>query len=699
MKKVLLSLLLFVTTLNLNAQFGGAEPVTFEENVIVNGADGTIEFEAYIEDGFHLYSTNIPEGGPAPMEVNYSLVEGAEIVGELTPSDGAVTEMDQMFEMMVSYFSESAVFTQKVKFLGGKYRIKGTLRFQSCSDSNCVPGRYDFDITGEAVVEKPVVKEVAKPVAPAVKKEEKPAAPVKKEPVQPAKKAEEPAPVAVAQPVAPVVEEAKPAEVVAVAENKKENSLWEPVVEVIAMQNEAEETGNRSIWITFILGFGGGLLALLTPCVWPIIPMTVSFFLKRSKGRKQAIREALIYGASIIVIYLVLGLAVTLIFGAGALNALSTNAVFNIIFCLMLLIFGASFLGGFEITLPSSWTNKIDEKAGNTSGLLSIFFMAFTLTLVSFSCTGPIIGFLLVEVSTSGEIFGPAVGMLGFALALALPFTLFALFPSLLKQTPRSGSWMNTIKVVLGFVEIAFALKFFSVADLSYHWGLLDRETFLALWIALFAILGLYLLKIVRLPHDDEDDKKASVPGFFMGLVSIAFAIYMIPGLWGAPCKAVSAFAPPMSTQDFSLYDNSFHPHVDDYELALEMGRREGKPVLLDFTGHGCVNCRNMEASVWSDDRVIDMMRDDYIVASLYVDDRTPLAEPFEVEINGKMVMLETVGDKWTYLQGHRFGANAQPFYVLVDADGNPLCGSYSFNLDVDAYINFLEKGLKKFEK
>ena len=699
MKKVLLSLLLFVTTLNLNAQFGGAEPVTFEENVIVNGADGTIEFEAYIEDGFHLYSTNIPEGGPAPMEVNYSLVEGAEIVGELTPSDGAVTEMDQMFEMMVSYFSESAVFTQKVKFLGGKYRIKGTLRFQSCSDSNCVPGRYDFDITGEAVVEKPVVKEVAKPAAPAVKKEEKPAAPVKKEPVQPAKKAEEVAPVAVAQPVAPVVEEAKPAEVVAVAENKKENSLWEPVVEVIAMQNEAEETGNRSIWITFILGFGGGLLALLTPCVWPIIPMTVSFFLKRSKGRKQAIREALIYGASIIVIYLVLGLAVTLIFGAGALNALSTNAVFNIIFCLMLLIFGASFLGGFEITLPSSWTNKIDEKAGNTSGLLSIFFMAFTLTLVSFSCTGPIIGFLLVEVSTSGEIFGPAVGMLGFALALALPFTLFALFPSLLKQTPRSGSWMNTIKVVLGFVEIAFALKFFSVADLSYHWGLLDRETFLALWIALFAILGLYLLKIVRLPHDDEDDKKASVPGFFMGLVSIAFAIYMIPGLWGAPCKAVSAFAPPMSTQDFSLYDNSFHPHVDDYELALEMGRREGKPVLLDFTGHGCVNCRNMEASVWSDDRVIDIMRDDYIVASLYVDDRTPLAEPFEVEINGKMVMLETVGDKWTYLQGHRFGANAQPFYVLVDADGNPLCGSYSFNLDVDAYIKFLEKGLKKFEK
>lgn len=697
MRKILLSLMLFVTTLNLNAQFGNVEPVTFEENVVVNGADGAIEFEAYIEQGFHLYSTDIPEGGPTPMEVTYSVVEGAEIVGALQPGDGAVTEMDQMFEMVVSYFNESAVFTQKVKFLGGKYRIKGTLRFQSCSDSNCIPGRYDFDITGETVVEKPVVKEEAKPVVPVVKKEEKPAVkPAGKEPVKQEEKVEETA--VKEEAAAPAVEEKVELPVV-VAENKEMSSIWEPVVDKIALQNEAEETNNRSIWITFILGFGGGLLALLTPCVWPIIPMTVSFFLKRSKGRKQAVREALIYGASIIVIYLVLGLAVTLIFGAGALNALSTNAIFNIIFCLMLLVFGASFLGGFEITLPSSWTNKIDEKAGNTSGLLSIFFMAFTLTLVSFSCTGPIIGFLLVEVSTSGEIFGPAVGMLGFALALALPFTLFALFPSLLKQTPRSGSWMNTIKVVLGFVEIAFALKFFSVADLSYHWGLLDRETFLALWIALFAILALYLLKIIHLPHDDESDKKASVPGFFMGLVSLAFAIYMIPGLWGAPCKAISAFAPPMSTQDFSLYDNSFHPHVDDYELALEMGRREGKPVLLDFTGHGCVNCRNMEASVWSDDRVIDIMRDDYIVASLYVDDRTPLAKPFEVEVNGKKIMLETVGDKWTYLQGHRFGANAQPFYVLVDGDGNPLCGSYSFNLDVDAYIDFLEKGLKTFDK
>ncbi len=692
--------MLLFAALQANAQFGNVEPVTFEDNISVNGSEGTIEFEAYIEPGYHLYSTDIPEGGPVPMSVTYRTVEGAEIVGELVPGDGAVTEMDAMFEMMVSHFSDNALFTQKVKLLGGKYRIQGTLRFQSCSDTDCIPGRYDFDITGEAaVVKAEEPKPAAKPEKPAVEEKAAPAQKAEAKPSVPAVKAEEPI---VEAPAAKVEEPAAAPVVEQVAEKPADkNSLWEPVTDKLNRHGEesAADTGSRSLWITFILGFGGGLLALLTPCVWPIIPMTVSFFLKRSKERKQAVREALIYGASIVVIYLVLGLAVTLIFGAGALNALSTNAVFNIIFCLMLLVFGASFLGGFEITLPSSWTNKIDEKAGNTSGLLSIFFMAFTLTLVSFSCTGPIIGFLLVEVSTSGAIFGPAIGMLGFALALALPFTLFAIFPSLLKQTPRSGSWMNTIKVVLGFVEIAFALKFFSVADLSYHWGLLDRETFLALWIALFAILGLYLMKIIRFPHDDADDKKTSVPGFFMGLISIAFAVYMIPGLWGAPCKAISAFAPPMSTQDFNLYDNSFKPHVDDYELALEIGRREGKPVLLDFTGHGCVNCRNMESSVWSDDRVIDIMRDDYIVASLYVDDRTPLAEPFEVEINGKKVLLETVGDKWTYLQGHRFGANAQPFYVPVDNDGNPLCGSYSFNLDVDAYISFLKKGIKNYGK
>lgn len=706
MKKILLSLMSLLIVFQANAQFGGVEPVSVEETMVVNGADGTLKFEAYIESGYHMYSTDIPAGGPTPASISFQIVEGAEIVGALVPGDGAVKKFDPMFEMEVSYFDDEAVFTQKVKLLGGKYRLKGTMRFQSCSDSGCFPGRYDFDVTGEAVVvknEKPA--EAKQSSSKAVKVEESkfptPAVPVLKED----KAADKPAKSEPAK-VAEVVKNDAPAEVKetesvaveapeAIEEKGGIVDLWTPVVD--KMNPETEE--DSSLWLIFILGFGGGLVALLTPCVWPIIPMTVSFFLKRSKQRSQAIREAAIYGISIVVIYLLLGIAVTLVFGAGALNALSTNAVFNIFFFLMLVVFGASFLGGFELTLPSSWTNKVDEKASNTSGLLSIFLMAFTLVLVSFSCTGPIIGFLLVEVSTSGEIFAPAVGMFGFALALALPFTIFALFPSLLKQTPRSGGWMNTIKVVLGFVEIAFALKFLSVADLSYHWGLLDRETFLALWIVLFALLGMYLLKIIRFPHDDPEDKTTSVPGFFMGLLSLAFAVYMIPGLWGAPCKAVSAFAPPMSTQDFSLYDNSFKPHTDDFETAIEMARKEGKPVLLDFTGHGCVNCRNMENAVWSDERVIDIMRDKYIVASLYVDDRTPLANPFEVEINGKKILLETVGDKWTYLQNHKFGGSAQPFYVPVDHNADPLCGSYSFDLDVEKYVKFLNHGIDKFEK
>ena len=449
----------------------------------------------------------------------------------------------------------------------------------------------------------------------------------------------------------------------------------------------------------FLLGFGGGLVALLTPCVWPIIPMTVSFFLKRTKSRKQSLTEAITYGISIIVIYLALGLIVTMCFGASALNALSTNAVFNIFFCLLLVLFGASFLGGFELTLPSSWVNKVDEKASNTTGLLSIFLMAFTLALVSFSCTGPIIGFLLVEMSTQGELFGPAIGMFGFALALALPFTLFALFPALLKQAPRSGGWMNTVKVVLGFVELAFALKFFSVADLAYGWRLLDREVFLAIWIVLFACLGLYLLNIIRFPHDDEGEQKTSVPRFFLALFSIAFAVYMIPGLWGAPCKAISAFAPPMWTQDFSLNKNVIHPVSYDFEEGMRIAKEQGKPVLLDFTGHGCVNCREMEASVWTDDRVIDILQQKYVLISLYVDDKTPLPEIMTVEENGEQKKLRTIGDKWSYLQRVKFGANAQPFYVPVDNEGNPLNGSYGHKKNVDEYLKFLNTGLENYKK
>ena len=684
MKKIILLMLMLLPLLHANAQFGGAEPVTIEENIAVNGAEGTITFNAFIEPGYHMYSTNIPDGGPTPASVTFRVVEGAELVGALTPGEGAVTEMDPIFEMMLSYFDNSATFTQKVKFLGGKYRLEGTLRYQSCNDGGCFPGRYDFSMTGEVALPK---EEAPKAV---VKPEPKKEAPVKVE--EP--KAEEKPAEAVAD-TAVVAEQEQPAVSEPAKATFAENELWTPVIDKL----DVEVAEDSSIWLVFILGFGGGLVALLTPCVWPIIPMTVSFVLKRSKQRSQAIREAMIYGVSIVVIYLLLGLAVTLIFGAGALNALSTNAIFNIFFCLMLLVFGASFLGGFELTLPSSWTNKVDEKASSTTGLLSIFLMAFTLVLVSFSCTGPIIGFLLVEVAASGEILAPAVGMFGFALALALPFTVFALFPSLLKQAPRSGGWMNTIKVVLGFVEIAFALKFLSVADLSYHWGILDRETFLAIWIVLFTLLGLYLLKVVRFPHDDPEDKQASVPGFFVAVLSIAFAVYMVPGLWGAPCKAVSAFAPPITTQDFNLYENNFEPHTKDFETAMQMSRQQNKPVMLDFTGFGCVNCREMESDVLSNEKVLSTLQDDYIVVSLYVDDKTPLPEPFEIELDGKKVILETVGDKWMYLQNYKFGYSAQPYYVLVDGKGMPLNGWRKHNLDVDDFADFLEKGLENYKK
>lgn len=684
MKKIIFLMLMLLPLLHANAQFGGAEPVTIEESVAVNGAEGTITFNAFIEPGYHMYSTNIPDGGPTPASVTFRVVEGAELVGVLTPGAGAVTEMDPIFEMMLSYFNNSATFTQKVKFLGGKYRLEGTLRYQSCNDGGCFPGRYDFSITGEATLPK---EEAPKAV---VKPEPKKEAPVKVE--EP--KAEEKPAEAVAD-TAVVAEQEQPTVSEPAKATFAENELWTPVIDKL----DVEVAEDSSIWLVFILGFGGGLVALLTPCVWPIIPMTVSFFLKRSKQRSQAIREAMIYGVSIVVIYLLLGLAVTLIFGAGALNALSTNAIFNIFFCLMLLVFGASFLGGFELTLPSSWTNKVDEKASSTTGLLSIFLMAFTLVLVSFSCTGPIIGFLLVEVAASGEILAPAVGMFGFALALALPFTVFALFPSLLKQAPRSGGWMNTIKVVLGFVEIAFALKFLSVADLSYHWGILDRETFLAIWIVLFTLLGLYLLKVIRFPHDDPEEKQASVPGFFVAVLSIAFAVYMVPGLWGAPCKAVSAFAPPITTQDFNLYENNFEPHTKDFETAMQMSRQQNKPVMLDFTGFGCVNCREMESDVLSNEKVLSTLQDDYIVVSLYVDDKTPLPEPFEIELDGKKVILETVGDKWMYLQNYKFGYSAQPYYVLVDGKGMPLNGWRKHNLDVDDFADFLEKGLENYKK
>lgn len=486
---------------------------------------------------------------------------------------------------------------------------------------------------------------------------------------------------------------------VALSDNETSvQDYWTPVIKELNSYGETTSQQDRSWIYIFFAGFIGGLLALFTPCVWPIIPMTVSFFLKRSKDKKKGIRDAWTYGASIVVIYVALGLAITLIFGASALNALSTNAVFNILFCLMLIIFAASFFGAFELTLPSKWSNAVDSKAEQTSGLLSIFLMAFTLSLVSFSCTGPIIGFLLVEVSTTGSVIAPAIGMLGFAIALALPFTLFAMFPSWLKSMPKSGGWMNVIKVTLGFLELAFALKFLSVADLAYGWRILDRETFLALWIVIFGLLGFYLLGKIKFPHDD-DDNTTSVPRFFMALISLAFAVYMVPGLWGAPLKAVSAFAPPMTTQDFNLYNNEVHAKFDDYDAGMEYAKRNGKPVMLDFTGYGCVNCRKMEAAVWTDPKVSKLMTDDYVLITLYVDNKEPLPEHIKVMENGKERTLRTVGDKWSYLQRSKFGANAQPFYVLIDNEGKPLNKSYSYDEDIDKYVDFLQTGLDNYKK
>ena len=662
------------------------EPVKFKSELKTLAAgEAEIVFTATIDKGWHVYSTDLGDGGPISATFNVEKISGATVVGKLQPKGKEIASYDKLFEMNVRYFESTAQFVQKLKLTGGDYKIEGFLEFGACNDENCLPPtQVEFNFSGKA--------EVAKGAA-ATTPAEKVTAPAEdtKPETQPASQTETPADTASTG----IIGGADGPTDINVAGNI---DLWKPVINDLQSYGETTSQGDMSWFYIFITGFLGGLLALFTPCVWPIIPMTVSFFLKRSKDKKKGIRDAWTYGASIVVIYVTLGLAITLIFGASALNALSTNAVFNILFCLMLVVFAASFFGAFELTLPSKWSNAVDSKAEATSGLLSIFLMAFTLSLVSFSCTGPIIGFLLVQVSTTGSVVAPAIGMLGFAIALALPFTLFALFPSWLKSMPKSGGWMNVIKVTLGFLELAFALKFLSVADLAYGWRILDRETFLALWIVLFALLGFYLLGKIKFPHDD-DDTKVGVGRFFMALFSLAFAVYMVPGLWGAPLKAVSAFAPPMQTQDFNLYNNEVHAKFDDYDLGMEYARQHGKPVMLDFTGYGCVNCRKMELAVWTDSKVSDIINNDYVLITLYVDNKTPLTSPVKVTENGRERTLRTVGDKWSYLQRVKFGANAQPFYVLIDNEGRPLNKSYSYDEDIPKYIEFLQTGLENYKK
>ena len=682
MKKLISSLLLSFVVCVLQAQI--KDPVKFKtEFNTLSDTEAEIVFTAAIDKGWHVYSTELGDGGPISATFNVDKTSGIELLGKLKPVGKEVATFDKLFEMKVRYFENTAKFIQKVKLTGGAYEIEGYLEYGACDDESCLPPtEVPFKFSGVAKTANAAAAKAEQPEKKEVEKKEEAAPVVSKDTV------------AMMELVPATTTDASTGIQPAVASGE----LWKPVISELQALGEEHTQGDMSWIYIFVTGFLGGLLALFTPCVWPIIPMTVSFFLKRSKDKKKGIRDAWTYGASIVVIYVALGLAITLIFGASALNALSTNAIFNILFFLMLVVFAASFFGAFEITLPSKWSNAVDSKAESTTGLLSIFLMAFTLSLVSFSCTGPIIGFLLVQVSTTGSVVAPAIGMLGFAIALALPFTLFALFPSWLKSMPKSGGWMNVIKVTLGFLELAFALKFLSVADLAYGWRLLDRETFLALWIVIFALLGFYLLGKIKFPHDD-DDNKVGVTRFFMALVSLAFAVYMVPGLWGAPLKAVSAFAPPMQTQDFNLYKNEVHAKFDDYDLGMEYARLNGKPVMLDFTGYGCVNCRKMEAAVWTDPKVSDLINNDYVLITLYVDNKTPLTEPVKIVENGTERTLRTVGDKWSYLQRVKFGANAQPFYVLLDNQGKPLNKSYAYDEDISKYIEFLQTGLENYKK
>ena len=671
--------LLLIVAMFCNAQL--KDPVKFTSKLKTdNTAEGEIVFSGKIDAGWHVYSTNLGSDGPIEASFHVDKKDGVELVGKLTPRGHEISKMDPVFGMNLRYFENSVQFVQKIKFTKPNYTIKAYLEYGACDDSQCMPPTQvnaHFDGKSPAVDGAALKAEAS---ANEVKEAD-------------AAMDEETAPqIAIADSTAA----ADTAVVASASIDKAElQKLWTPVVK--QLEKYDTPVSNSLIYI-FLAGLVGGFLALFTPCVWPIIPMTVSFFLKRNKERKKAIREAVTYGVSIVVIYVALGLVVSLLFGASALNALSTNAIFNILFCLLLVVFAASFFGAFEITLPSSWSNKIDQKSDETSGVLSIFLMAFTLSLVSFSCTGPIIGFLLVAVASEGSIVAPTVGMLGFAIALAVPFALFAMFPTLLKSAPKSGGWMNVLKVVLGFIELAFALKFLSVADLAYGWHILDRETFLSLWIAIFTLLGLYLLGIFNFPHDDEG-RRTNVPQFFLALFSLAFAMYMVPGLWGAPLKAVSAFAPPMNTQDFNLYKNEVHPRFKDFEAGMAAARLEGKPVMLDFTGFGCVNCRKMEAAVWTDAKVADMLNNKYVLISLYVDDKTPLPEQITVkDTDGSERTLRTVGDKWSYLQRHKFGSNTQPMYILLDNEGLPLTGSRSYDEDVNAYMDFLQAGLDNYD-
>ncbi len=647
--RYLISLLLAAASLVMCAQQDDIKtPITWDNSFeMVSDTEAVASFTATIDNGWHLYSTQLPDGGPSPTVVVWDKISGLEPTGDLTPDHAPIEKVDEMFELTLSWWEQKVTLTQHFKVTDpSTVLLEGYVEYSSCNDETCIPPTKEpFTFSGNAS-----------------------AATTDNASEQDAANAQ-------------------------LSAASGLPATWTPVD-----TSGAEDSQSGSLWYIFLGGFLGGLLALLTPCVWPMIPLTVSFFLKKSGSRAKSILNASVYGLSIIIIYLLLGLIITLAFGASALNELSTNAVFNVFFFLMLVVFAISFFGAFDITLPSSWSNHIDSRAGNTTGFLSIFFMAFTLTLVSFSCTGPIIGTLLVEAATMGNMTGPAVGMFGFALALAIPFSLFSLFPSMLKEMPKSGGWLNSVKVVLGFIELALSLKFLSVADLTYHWHILDREVFVSLWIVIFFLLGIYLLGKLRFSHDSET-KTIGTFRFFLAMISLAFSVYLLPGLWGAPLKAISAFAPPLTTQDFNLYEGGKFIEFDNYDEALSYADEHSMPVFVDFSGFGCTNCRKMETAVFENSEVEKLIQENFVMVKLMVDDRKPLAQPMNVVENGKKLTLTTVGERWSYLQRYKFAANSQPYYVVVNSKGDMLSGPYSYNEDIEKFLNFLQKGVDEFNK
>jgi len=692
MKKLISSIMLALIALVAQAQI--LTPVKWKIKLDDKGGapEKEIVFTATADKGWHLYDMNLPEGGPVSTSFTFETLNGAELIGQPVPSVKPTTVYDEQFAMNLRWYPGTVSFIQKLKITDpAKFKVEGEVEFMACNDETCLPpDQIPFSFDKKSIHVDPTL--AANSSTTEVDKEDATA-------IQPDTQvvAEEASELNTPDPAA----KETPATTSPKASGSLTDSpnLWSPVIDQLKSFGDATVSAADTSWLfIFFAGFLGGLIALLTPCVWPMIPMTVSFFLKRTKDRKKAIRDAITYGLSIIVIYLVMGLLITGIFGASALNDLSTNAIFNILFFLLLVVFAVSFFGAFELVLPASWTSKLDSKADSTTGVLSIFFMSFTLVLVSFSCTGPIIGTLLVQAASMGTAVGPAIGMFGFALALSIPFSVFAIFPNMLQSMPKSGGWLNSVKVVLGFLELALALKFLSVADLAYGWRLLDREAFIVLWIVIFSLLGVYLLGKIKFSHDSEV-KYVSVPRLFMAIISFAFAIYMVPGLWGAPLKAISAFAPPLYTQDFNLYKNEVHAAFDDYESGMAYAKKVNKPVMIDFSGFGCVNCRKMEASVWTDPKVKQMLENDYVLITLMVDDKTKLPQPIEIQENGKTRKLKTIGDKWSYLQRSKFGSNAQPFYILLNDEGQPLGPSYAFNEDVSKYIQFLQNGLKEYKK